>query len=203
MKRIDWRVVVGSVLILGGLTSLLKTMGVIPPHLNLFAAIVGLGGGLAFLYVFFTNRQLWWALIPGFILLGIGVTGFLPDPWDGAVFLAGVGVAFWAVYLTDRQRWWAIIPGGVLMTLAALSALPEMPPGTDTGGVLFLGFGLTFLLVALLAGQGWAYIPAVALVVLAVALGFGLGGALDYLWIGALFVVGLALVVSAFRRTPG
>ncbi len=200
MKRVDWRIIVGSLLILAGLISLLQVMGVIPPWLDLFAGIVGIGGGIAFLYVFFTNRQLWWALIAGCVLLGIGVASFLPDPWDGAAFLGGVSVAFWAVYLTDRRRWWAIIPAGVILTLAAITALSGVLGGVDTGGIFFLGLGLTFLLVALLAGLAWAYFPAAALIVMAVVLGIGFGGTLDYLWIGALFLAGLVLILLALRR---
>lgn len=199
MKRVDWRIVVGLVLILGGLISLLETVGIIPPWLDLFAGILGIGGGIAFLYVFFTNRQLWWALIPAFILLGIGVAGFLPDPWDGAAFLGVVGAAFWAVYLADRQRWWAIIPGGIMLTLALIAGLPEATD-VDKGGLFFFGIGLTFFLLALLAGHTWAYIPAGVLVLLAVALGLQFGGMLDYLWIGALFLVGVALIVLAIWR---
>ncbi len=199
MKRIDWRIIVGSLLILAGLISLLQVMGVIPAWLDLFWGIVGIGGGIALLYVFFNDRKLW-ALAVGCILLGMGVAGFLPDPWDGAAFLGGVSAAFWAVYLTDRRRWWAIIPAGFALTLAAITALPETVEGVDTGGVFFLGLGLTFLLVALLAGLDWAYFPAAALIGVAVVLGIGFGGALDYFWIGALFLAGLVLILFAFRR---
>ncbi len=201
MKRIDWRIIVGLLLILWGALSLLEKTGVIPWGVNLFWGLVGIGGGAAFLYVFFANpRAQWWAAIPGFFLLGLGVEGFLPKWLDGAIFLGSIGLAFWAIYLTNPQYWWAIIPGGVLLTLAAVSGLSETLTGIDTGSVLFLGLGLTFLLVALLARHSWAYIPALILVLFAAALGLGFGGLLDWLWIGALFVAGLILVLFALVR---
>ncbi|RME36106.1 MAG: hypothetical protein D6793_06370 [Thermoflexia bacterium] len=199
MRRSDWRIIVGILLILAGGISLLEKTGVIPPGIDLFGAIIGLGGGAAFLYVFFRNPSgQWWAAIPGFTLLGLGAAGFLPSRLDGVAFLGGIGLAFWVIYLTNPQHWWAIIPGGVLVTLAAVSGLSEAMGRVDTGSIFFLGLGLTFLLVALLARQNWAYIPMVLL--LAGVLGLSLEGLLDWLWIGVLFLAGLVLVMAALLR---
>lgn len=201
MRRVDWRIIVGILLILAGAISLLEKVGIIPPGIDLFGAIIGFGGGAAFLYAFLKNpRARWWAAIPAFTLLGLGVAGLLPQGLDGLAFLGGIGLAFWAVYLTNTQHWWAIIPGGVLLTLAAISGLSETMGRVDTGSIFFLGLGLTFLLVALLARHNWAYIPAVLLLLLAGALGLGLGGMLDWLWIGVLFLAGLVLVLAALIR---
>lgn len=201
MRRIDWRIIVGILLILAGAILLLEKVGVVPPGIDLFGALIGLGGGAAFLYVFVRNpRAQWWAAIPAFTLLGLGAAGLLPKGLDGVAFLGGIGLAFWAVYLTNPQHWWAIIPGGVLLTLAAISGLSEAMGRADTGSIFFLGLGLTFLLVALLARHNWAYIPAVLLLLLAGALGLGLGGMLDWLWIGVLFLAGLVLVLAALVR---
>ncbi len=201
MKRIDWRIIVGVLLILWGALSLLQKTGAIPWGVNLFWGLVGIGGGAAFLYVFFTNSRFrWWAAIPGFTLLGMGAGAFLPEWLDGAVFLGSIGLAFWAVYLTNPPHWWAIIPGGVLLTLAATAGVSERLADVDTGGIFFLGLGLTFLLVAALARQSWAYFPALGLVLLAAVLGLGFGGFLDWLWIGALFLAGLILVLLALLR---
>ncbi|HEX7021371.1 MAG TPA: hypothetical protein VF171_00840, partial [Trueperaceae bacterium] len=38
-----------------------------------------LGGGAAFLSVYYGNRNQWWALIPGFALLALGATIMLDD----------------------------------------------------------------------------------------------------------------------------
>jgi hypothetical protein len=201
MRRIDWRIIGGLFLILWGAFSLLARTGVIPRGMDLFWGLVGVGGGAAFLYMFFTNpRAQWWAAIPGFTLLGLGAAAFLPEGLDGLAFLGGIGLAFWVIYLTNRQHWWAMIPGGVLLTLAAIAGLSETLTDMDTGGVLFLGLGLTFLLVALLERHSWAYIPAVILMLLGAFLGLGIGGMPDFFWIGAMFLAGLALVLMALLR---
>ncbi len=201
MKRIDWRIVLGAVLILAGLATLLEKVGLIPPDVDLFWGVLGCVGGFAFLYVLSHDvRANWWAVFPAMVLLGIGGAAFLPESWDGMAFLGGISLAFWLVYLLDRQRWWALIPAGVLLTLAVVSVLSGVLGGVDTGGVFFLGLGLTFLVTALFARQGWAYIPAVVLILLAVALGLQFGNLLDYFWIGALFLAGLALILVALRR---
>lgn len=204
MKRVDWRILVGSVLILGGLTSLLGKLGVIPEGMDLFWGLIGTVAGLTFLYVFFSNlTSRWWAAIPGFILVGIGVAALLPDKvdeWSNTIILGSLSLAFWAIYLVNRQFWWTIIPGGVLLALAATAGLSNILSGADTGSIFFLGLGLTFLLVALLARQSWGYIPAVVLLLLAAALGLNFGNLLAYFWIATLFLVGLALILFAIRR---
>lgn len=201
MKRIDWRIILGSVLILAGVATLLEKVGLVPPYVDLFWGVLGCVSGAAFLYLLLSNAAAnWWAAFPGLVLLGIGAAAFLPEALDGLVFLGSVSLAFWLVYLLDRKRWWAILPAGILLTLAVISLLSDAIGGIDTGGVFFLGLGLTFLLLALLTRQGWAYIPAAALIVLAVVLGLQFGDLLDYFWIGILFVAGLALILGAFWR---
>jgi hypothetical protein len=108
-------------------------------------------------------------------------------------------VGFWAVYFRQPSQWWAIIPGGVLITLGLTSALTEAFNITETGGVFFVGLGLTFLLVALLAKMKWAFIPAAVLLLLGFFLGTPFEGVLQYVWIGILLIAGIVLVISAVR----
>jgi hypothetical protein len=204
MKRLDWRIIIGSVFILGGVVALLEKLGVIPQGINIFWGMVWTAAALAFLYVFVTNmRTQWWTAIPGFTLLGMGLAAFLPNEsgLEGLAFLGGIGLAFWAVYLANRASWWAIIPGGVMVTLG-LTAFAADKLGTvlDSGGVFFLGLGLTFLLVGLLAKQNWAYIPATVLFILGVAIGLQFQSVLDFVWIGLLFLAGIVMVVFSLRR---
>jgi len=204
MRRIDPRLLIGILLIVGGLLSLLDAQGIISNGSGIFWGMVFAAGGLVFIYMLFNDPSNWWAAFPGFTLLGLAASSFLPnslEAYDGLVFFAGISLAFWWVYFTDRQRWWAIIPAGILLTLGVVSAL-ENVSGLETGGSFFLGLGLTFILVALLPGGGsrqWAWIPGVILLVFGVILGTPLAGFASYFWPALLILLGGYFIIRFFR----
>jgi hypothetical protein len=201
MKRFDYRILIGAALILGGILMLLDRTGLLKGASEFFwAGVLTIGAGI-FLYWFLSDQSKWWAAIPGFTLAGMAASALLLDRigWGGLAFLGGIGVGFWAVYLRQPAHWWAIIPGGVLLTLGFTSALTEAFNIVDTGGVFFVGLGLTFLLVALLAKMKWAFIPAAVLLLLGFFLGTPFVGVLEFAWIGILLIAGIVLVVSAIK----
>jgi hypothetical protein len=201
MKRFDYRVVIGTVLILGGILMLLDTTGILKGATDLFWAVILAAGAAIFLFWFFNDASKWWAAIPGFTLAGMAASTLLLDKigWGGLAFLGGIGVGFWAIYIRQPTKWWAIIPGGVLLTLGFTSALSEAFNIGETGGVFFAGLGLTFLLVALLAKLRWAIIPAGVLLLLGFFVGTPFAGVLEYAWIAILMIAGIILVISAAR----
>jgi len=206
MDRPGIRVVLSLLLIITGVVFLLDSLELVELGALLWAAVFVVGG-LVFLVVFVLDREAWWALIPGFVLLSLGILAgaseLLPGlegGWMGAVFLGGVGLAFWAVFLARRDFWWAIIPGGVLLTLALVAGLSDTAAGDFIGGILFLGLALTFGLLSLVpTPQGrlkWALIPAAILLLMALIIFAASGGALFvYLWPAALILAGLYLLV--------
>lgn len=121
-----------------------------------------IAAGAGFLYVYYQNRERWWALIPGFTLLAIGVSA-LSGNAAGGLFLALIGSGFVAVYLSNRQRWWAILPAGALLTLALIAWADAVRPGWDNGWLFFLGiaatFGVLFFLPQHQGKQRWAIYP--------------------------------------------
>lgn len=205
MRRIDPRLLIGILLVLGGVLSLLDVQGVISNAGGIFWGMIFAAAGLVFLYMLFNDRNNWWAAFPGFTLLGLAVSSFLPDSlgdYKGLAFFAGISFAFWWVYITDRQRWWAIIPAGVLLTLGIVSALDNMP-GLATGGSFFLGLGVTFILVAILPGgssRSWALIPGTVLLLFGALLSTPAIGAADYFWPAVLILLGAYLVFRFFRH---
>lgn len=209
MRRIDPRLLIGILLVVGGVLSLLDVQGVISNAGGIFWGLVFGAGSLVFLYLLFIDPNNWWAAFPGFILLGLAASSFLPESleaYDGLVFFAGISLAFWWVYFSDRQRWWAIIPAGVLLTLGIVSALDDVT-GMDTGGSFFLGLGLTFILVAVLPGGGsrsWALIPGTILLLFGALLGTPFVGIAEYFWPAVLIVLGGYFVIRFFRnQSPG
>jgi hypothetical protein len=201
MKRFDYRILVGAALILGGILMLLDQTGILKGATHFFWAGILAVGAAIFLFWFFSDRSKWWAAIPGFTLAGMAVSSLLLDRigWGGLAFLGGIGVGFLAIYFTNRERWWALIPGGVLLTLGVTSVMSDAYGVIDSGGVFFVGLGITFVLVALLANMKWAFIPAAVLLLLGFLLGTPFVGVLEYIWIGVLLVAGVILVASAFR----
>jgi hypothetical protein len=179
MKRIQWQYIFGALLILFGAIFLLDNFNIIE---NVSDAVFGLlfaVGGAFFLYIYLTENKQWWALIPGFVLLGlgalIGLGALLPSRADdigGPLFLASISLPFWIIYLRFRgDFWWALIPAGVMLTLALIAGAEAFVPGLDLGGtILFLGMGLTFFVVGLIPTPGgqmrWAFIPAAILTVM-------------------------------------
>jgi len=206
MRRINPRLLIGILLVVGGFLSLLDVMGVISNAGGIFWGLVFGVGALAFLYLLFSDQtNNWWAAFPGFTLLGLAVSSFLPDSLDsygGLAFFAGISLAFWWVYFTDRERWWAIIPAGVLLTLGIVSVL-DTASGAATGVSFFLGLGLTFILVAVLPGGGsrmWALIPGTILLIFGAVIGTPLFGFAQYFWPILLIILGGFFVIRFLRN---
>jgi hypothetical protein len=204
------RIVGGILLIAVGILALLQGIGVLADITPLLWALIFGFGGALFLYVFLTNRDNWWAVIPGFVLLSIGALIALEHlfpatsgDWGGALVLAGIGLAFWVVYFLKREHWWAIIPGGVMLTIALVTGLSSALGDVETGGIFFLGLGLTFGLLAVLPSpEGrirWALIPAAVLLIMGLVITTAATEILNYLWPAALILAGLYLIFRVAR----
>jgi hypothetical protein len=216
MKRFDFRLAIGGVLILMGGLLLLQQMGIISGDISVIWASLMIAAGIIFIAVFALNRQHWWALIPGLTLLGVGIIPFLPDEYTylaGSIMLGAVGLSFFMIYIFHHEQWWAIIPGGVLMTLA-FSAYLAFQIGNTLAGItvdeivlgsaFFLGLSLTFLLVAILPNPSgrmkWALIPSAALLLTALtAASFRLQQIMIYVWPVVLVCAGIYLIYLYFR----
>jgi hypothetical protein len=201
----------GSVLIIGGVLLLLDSTGIFKGG-ALFWTIAVCVAGLLFLWFYFTNRDHWWSLIPGIILLGIsatiGLTSFFPgfeqSNYAGTIILGSIALSFLLIYIANRNNWWAIIPAGVMATIAIVATLDAVTTGLASGGTFFLGLGITFALVALLPntiGQmRWAWIPAGILGVFGIVLLIAAEKYLNYVWPIAILLVGIYLIVRSLVR---
>jgi hypothetical protein len=208
MRRFDSRLLWGIVLIAGGVLFLLQNLGYLPFGEYMWAAIFAIAGAV-FLVEFFRSRASWWAIIPGLTLLGIGLIIILSvlfpvstGAWVGAVFLGMIGLAFWVVYFTNRAFWWAIIPGGIMVTLAVVAAVSTFLGGFETGGLFFIGMGLTFALVGIVPtpdGQmKWAFIPAVIMLLMGVLITAAATSLINYAWPLVIIAIGVFLLLRTF-----
>jgi hypothetical protein len=203
-RWIGSRALWGGLLIAAGVLFLLENLNVIQ-FADIIWSILFALGGIFILSYFIADRSNWWALIPGIILLDlallVALDTFFPrfaGTTGGALFLAGIGLSFWLIYLIRRDFWWAIIPGGALFTLAAVVVVSSLGFDVESGGVFFLGLGLTFGLLALVpTPEGrltWAWIPGVALLVMGLLVIGAAANLINYLWPAALILAGLFLV---------
>jgi hypothetical protein len=199
------------VLVIGGVLLLLDTFGIFKGG-AIFWTIVSVVAGLLFLSLFITNRENWWALIPGIIFLAIAamvglnsfVPGFSETNYSGTIILGGIALSFLLVYIARRSNWWAIIPAGVMATIAIVAILDSNTSNIASGGMFFLGLGITFALVAILPGtegqMRWAWIPAAILGLMGLLILIAAEELINYIWPSALIFAGLLLIGRSLRR---
>ncbi len=205
---------VGALLLIAlGIVMLLVTLGVIETGADLVFGILFITGGLVFLAVLLGNTKLnWWAVIPGFVLIAIGLIipfGDALGDWAGTLILGAIALSFLVVYLLQRSFWWALIPAGILATLAILIGLESAAglPGALFPGLMFLGFGLTFIALYFLptaAGRlRWAIWPAGVMLIMGFIMSLTTASTLNWFWAVALILGGGYLVyrsIAASRR---
>ena len=194
-------------LILAGILFLLQELNILGNAFQYLWLILMAAGAAVFIWIYFTKKEQWWAIIPGLTLLGLSLSGldsllnFYPGSnWTGAIFLGCIGLAFWLIYLRRQDQWWAIIPGGVLITLAAVAGLEKVLDWS--GEIFFLGLAATFTLVGILPNQQdtrWAFIPAVVLAVLGIASFAPLRSVMVVIWPVALIALGVYILFRSWK----
>lgn len=86
---------------------------------------------LPFLVVFIRDRDQWWALIPAYVLLAVGLmvvlleNGILSDLLVPAYVMFAVAIPFLVVFSRDRKQWWALIPGGIMAIIGIAFIIAE------------------------------------------------------------------------------
>jgi len=127
MKGVQARVALSLLMIAAGVLFLLQNLGFLEGVGAILWALAFAVAGATFLYVYLSDRVNWWALIPGFTLLGVGgliaVENFIPQYGDtlGVPLLMGcISLSFLIIYLTNRESWWALILVAVLLIVAIL-----------------------------------------------------------------------------------
>lgn len=215
MKRKGFRTFFGVGLIALGVLFLLQSFGLIETGMVLLWATLFAAGGATFLYFYWLNREQWWALIPGFALIGIGVligvAEYGPPELEnvaGSIFMFSIAVSFLIIYLRNREVWWPIIPLGFCTTIGIMILLDSiMGEGELDAVVLFLGGALTFGVLGILPSSkgkmSWAFIPAaVMLLIGGIVLADELGSA-QLFGAAALVIVGIFLLTRTLRERGG
>ena len=167
---------------------------------------------LLFLLTFVLDRRQWWALIPGFIMLGLTLLIFndqnhlLTDTQAGAMFLFSIGLPFLLIFLFNRSMWWALIPGGVLSVVALITLLSDREAsGQLLAATIFFGLAIVFALVRFATRSnpymGWATWVAVILAVIGVVVLITGPQVAPIVGPAILIGIGLFLLIRALRPT--
>jgi hypothetical protein len=86
---------------------------------------------LPFVVVYLRDRTQWWALIPAYVLIVIGLMvalielGILTDLLIPGYIMFAIAIPFLAVFARDTNNWWALIPGGVLAFIGIVFFVAE------------------------------------------------------------------------------
>jgi hypothetical protein len=122
-----WAVIPGISLL--GIAALIGLSWAAPAAAGVWGGGLFLGAiGVGFWVVYLMDRERWWAIIPGGVLVTLalvtGVSAVSGGGADaGALFFIGLGLTFGAVYLLPspkRSMRWALIPALVLLLLGVL-----------------------------------------------------------------------------------
>jgi len=108
MKPVNWRIIVGLIILVIGGLALLQSLEILKVGATFWDILVPAcfaAGGLGFLYVLITSRYNWWAAIPGFTLLGLGIMmginrlpGMAGNGWSAAIFMGFIGLGFLVIF---------------------------------------------------------------------------------------------------------
>ena len=102
---------------------------------------------LPFLLTFLRDRSQWWALIPTYILLAVGLMilltegGLMDDDLVPPYVLFAIAIPFFFVYARNRKQWWPLIPAGIL-TIIGISFLIAEAAVEYIGAIALVVVGL-------------------------------------------------------------
>jgi hypothetical protein len=128
-QRQWWALIPGMALL--GLAGTIFVDAYIPFISYLSSAFFLAGVGLGFWAIYLTNREFWWAIIPGGVLITLGFVTIVEDlvasEAEGGIFFIGLALTFLLIALFAKPKenfWWAYIPTGVLLFIGAFQLGP-------------------------------------------------------------------------------
>jgi hypothetical protein len=149
VDRSDWSMLLGAYIVWAiGLLIALVSLDVLRDEAVAFFVLGAIA--LPFLFVFLRDRAQWWALIPAYVMLAVGLMvyliglGILGDLTIPAYVLLAIALPFLVTFLRDRSQWWALIPGGITAFIG-LSFLIAQVAVEYIGAVVLILIGVGML----------------------------------------------------------
>lgn len=215
MKRTFIQFAFGALIAVAGILLLLDVGGLLAAPSLAWTVLLAVASAMFWL-LFASDRDAWWAAVPGAALLAAAVSTVAEldrggwSEWAATLFLAIVSLGFWAVYIRDTRRWWPLLPAGGLTTLSVVTGIAGIARAPESAAVFLFGIATTFALVAVLPSAGssrrWAWIPASALAVAAIIVLVSAGAwvtILNYIWPSAIVLAGVYIMWRTVQRSGG
>jgi hypothetical protein len=156
-NRKNWWWLLPGIILLGMAVS--NLLELVFPQADYLSGVIILGGiGIAFIAVYLNDRVNWWALIPGGVLLTLGVVSLVDEAnlvsFDSsAIFFFGLGLTFFVLYLIPTpygRLKWAIFPALPLLLVAGFLAFQSQAQVWEIAGpAIIIIAGLYFLISAM------------------------------------------------------
>ena len=128
--RSDWAILITLyVLWAAFLLNILTALNILRDEGVAFFVLVAIA--IPFLAVYYRDRRLWWALIPAYVLIAIGLMvaliglGVLGDLLVPSYVMFAIAIPFFFVYFRNRKLWWALIPAGILAVIGVAFLIAE------------------------------------------------------------------------------
>jgi hypothetical protein len=163
---------------------------------------------LPFLVVFLRDQSQWWALIPTYVLLAIGVMlallsiRVLRDEFIATYVLWVIALPFLVVFLRDQRQWWALIPTYVLTVIGLMVALIGIGILGDLLVPAYVMFAIAIPFLAVYirdSRQWWALIPGGIMTFMGLAFLIATA-AVQYIGAVALVLAGAWILIRQFAR---
>jgi hypothetical protein len=115
---------------------------------GLFMTMISVPFWIAFL----SERQRnWWALIPGWVLLAIGLVLTLADlnsaSMVGALVMLAIALPFYVLFFARSRFWWAIIVAVIMTVLFLIVLLGDTAAEEFAGAIFMAGVAITFFVI--------------------------------------------------------
>lgn len=119
--RDNWWAIIPSFALLS-IAVLLGLTYFFPDNVDNWGGTIVLAGiGVSFFIIYLVDRNLWWAIIPGGVLVSIGfsvgIEPYITETTFIGIFFLGIGLTFGLVSILPSPQGnmkWALIPGGIL-----------------------------------------------------------------------------------------
>ncbi len=197
-----------------GLTAVIAIGDLLPGEL--VGTLILLAFALPFFVAYLMNRERRWAVIVAGVLAGLSIipllTTIFNDNYSGLAVLVLFTIGFGAVYFLKPRHWWALIPAGLFLSSAVSVVLTDTPLALHSstgvvervvGGVFFIGFALTFLVLWLRRASiptTWAIYPALVFGAIAAITIIGGENGMNTAWPVIIIAIGLLILYRNYRR---